>query len=250
MTLDPIKLLVITASPRGNGNSAFLSEETAKGLVDSPFPVEVTARGLAGKKMLPCNGCLACYKNGGRCVLDDDFEVLRGAWIESDAVLYVFPVYHVGVPGQLKCFIDRLGNSFYGYYTSGPARHMKVIGALPQGGVPMGGQEMSNLFLMAHASVMHSFFVAGDSGHMGTGFVSGRGGNRDSFREMAAGENASYLNNMENARNMLLRVVETAAILKAGVSSLGDVLEKDSHYTKIRKKETMENEFQKRNESI
>ena len=30
---------------------------------------------------------------------------------KADAHLYSVPVYHVGIPGQVKCFIDRLGNT-------------------------------------------------------------------------------------------------------------------------------------------
>jgi multimeric flavodoxin WrbA len=225
-----LKLLGIAASPRGNGNSVFLLEETIKRLDAAPFEVESKTCCLAGKKIFPCNGCLACYKNGGKCVLNDDFEAIREMWIDADVVLYSLPVYHAGVPGQLKCFFDRLGNSFYGYYATGPARHMKVVGSISQGGVPMGGQEMSNLYIMTHAALMYSFFVAGDSGHMGTGLVSGRGGNRSAFKEKAETEEKSYLEQIAVASNMLRRMVETAAIIRTGIWDLREILTEDAHY--------------------
>jgi uncharacterized protein (UPF0297 family) len=65
---------------------------------------------------------------------------------------------------------------------------------------------------------------------MGTGFISGRGGNRDSFRNMAASDNKNYIEEMTGARNMLHRMVEAASILKEGVLQLRGVLSGDPQY--------------------
>ena len=228
---ETVRLLIVSASPRANGNSAFLASSVLDGLDDvSPIPFAAERYGFAGKKIGPCVGCLACYKNGGRCVIEDDFEALRQLWIAADAVLYVFPVYHAGVPAQLKCFMDRLGNSFYGYYETGPSRHMKAIGSIAQGGVPMGGQEISNLTVMLHATMTHSFFVTGDAGHLGCGLVSGAGGNRNAFRGRAESGDPAFAREIEAIQNMVRRLIETAAILKAGVRALRPSLQQDGHY--------------------
>lgn len=47
---------------------------------------------------------------------EDGFEELCDRWAAADAVIYSVPVYHLGISGQLKCFIDRLGNSLWSYY--------------------------------------------------------------------------------------------------------------------------------------
>ncbi|MDD4835185.1 MAG: molybdopterin-dependent oxidoreductase, partial [Lutispora sp.] len=104
-----------------------------------------------GKKMGSCISCFKCGENKGLCILEDDFEDLRQLWIESDVIIYSTPVYHLSVPAQLKCFIDRLGNSFYGHYKVASVRHMKTIGVLCQGMHFFGGQELATSYLIQHA---------------------------------------------------------------------------------------------------
>lgn len=229
--LKPIRLLLVSSSPRQNGNSMFLASELQKYTADMPFLTESVLYGLGGRKIEACMGCLFCYKNGGRCIINDNFEELRQLWLNSDAIMYIFPVYHAGIPGQLKCFMDRLGNSMYGYSDIASLRHMKVIGALSQGGVPMGGQEISNQFIMAHAALMHSLYVTGDGSHMGAGLISGKGGNRNSFMEKIDAGECSILEDLANIRNMMRRMVETAAIVNAGIICLREKLSLDACYS-------------------
>ena len=54
-----------------------------------------------------CIGCFACKHNGGTCVLHDDMAVLLEQMLESDVIVYSFPLYSYGMPGAIKNFIDR-----------------------------------------------------------------------------------------------------------------------------------------------
>ena len=228
--MKPLKLLAISASPRKDGNSRQFLTDTLKFLDDQMFPVNVTEYSFAGKKFGPCIGCLACYKNGGKCVINDDYEDLRQLWIASDIILYAFPVYALSMPGQMKCFIDRLGNSFYGHYEISYVRHLKVIGALAQGGVYMGGQEICNQSIMQHANLLSSVYTSGDGVHAGCGAIVGAGGNRNSLREKAASCDPGYAAELKMAQNTLKRMVEMAAILRAGVLGLKEKLSRDPRY--------------------
>ena len=228
--MKPLTLLAISGSPRKKGNSVQFLADTLAVLPELNWSVTVTEYSFAAKKFSPCIGCLSCYKKGGECVFQDDFQELRELWVGADIILYAFPIYGLNMPGQMKCFLDRLGNAFYGYYPVSSVRHLKVIGALPQGGVSMGGQEISNLFVMAHAALMNSVYVSGDGAHVGSGAISGAGGNPNSFREKLAAEEPAYCQELAMARNMLTRMVEMAAILRSGALSLAETLAQDAHY--------------------
>lgn len=231
--MKSLKLLAISASPRKNGNSSQFLNDTLEFLEDQIFPVDVTKYSFAGKKFGHCIGCLACYKNGGKCIIKDDFEVLRQLWIDSDIILYSFPVYALNMPGQMKCFIDRLGNTFYGHYEISYVRHLKVIGALTQGGVYMGGQEISNQAVMQHANLLASVYTSGDGVHVGCGAIAAAavgGGNRNSLQEKSEKGDPGYLASLKMAESTLTRMVEMAAILQTGVLGLNKELSQDSRY--------------------
>lgn len=227
--MKSLKLLGISGSPRKNGNSFQLLTDTLKAIEDQKFSVNVTKYSFAGKNIGPCIGCLNCYNNGGKCIINDDFEELRQLWIDSDIILYSFPVYALNMPGQLKCFIDRLGNAFHGYETS-HLRHLKVIGALAQGGVYMGGQEISNQTVMQHANLLTSVFTSGDGVHGGCGAIAGVGGNRNSLREKGEDGDPGYYAELKMAKSTLKRMIEMAAILQTGVLGLRNELSQDPVY--------------------
>ncbi len=99
-------VVVITGSPRKNGNSntmaeAFIKACTAKGhtvtRLDTPF-----------MKLSGCNACDACFSAGEPCVIDDDFNAAAPAIEKADAVIFAMPVYWYSLPAQIKAFIDRL----------------------------------------------------------------------------------------------------------------------------------------------
>ena len=79
------KIVVITGSPRRNGNSfamteAFIRAAEAKGHT-------VTRFDAADMKLGGCNACETCYKTGKACSFDDDFNTVAPAVLEADAVV-------------------------------------------------------------------------------------------------------------------------------------------------------------------
>ena len=56
--------------------------------------------------------------------------------LEAHVILYAFPVYHMSIPGQLKCLIDRLGESG-SYLHDTPVRRLKIIGAIARERISM-----------------------------------------------------------------------------------------------------------------
>ena len=100
------KIVVITGSPRKNGNSfamtdAFIRAAEAKGHTVTRF--DAAAMNLGG-----CHACETCYKSGKACSYDDDFNTVAPAILEADAVVYTMPVYWYSIPAQIKCVIDKV----------------------------------------------------------------------------------------------------------------------------------------------
>lgn len=100
------KIVVITGSPRKNGNSfamtdAFIKAAEAKGHT-------VTRFDAAMMKIGGCRACETCFKSGKACSFDDDFNTIAPAILDADAVVFTMPVYWYSIPSQIKGVIDRL----------------------------------------------------------------------------------------------------------------------------------------------
>ena len=101
-----MKIVVITGSPRKNGNSFAMTEA---------FIHEAEQRGHSVRRLdaafLKIGGgqaCMTCYKTGKACSFDDDFNDIAPAILEADAVVFTMPVYWYSIPAQIKGAIDRL----------------------------------------------------------------------------------------------------------------------------------------------
>ena len=100
------KIVVITGSPRKNGNSfamtdAFIQAAEAKGHT-------VTRFDAAMKNIGGCRACETCYSTGKACTFDDDFNTIAPAILEADAIVFTMPVYWYSIPAQIKGVIDRI----------------------------------------------------------------------------------------------------------------------------------------------
>lgn len=97
-------ILVLTGSPRKNGNSIFLAEEFMRGAREAGH--RVFHFDAAKANVHPCIACNACGMDGP-CVFKDDFETVRRQIIPADMVVFATPMYYFGISAQLKAVIDR-----------------------------------------------------------------------------------------------------------------------------------------------
>lgn len=98
------QVLILSGSPRKNGNSDLLCDEFAKGAVEAGHCVEKIR--VAEKNIGFCRGCYACKKNGVCAIKDDMAEILQ-KMIDADVLVLASPVYFYSVDAQLKAVIDR-----------------------------------------------------------------------------------------------------------------------------------------------
>lgn len=236
---ETIRVLGICGSPR-RGNSAYLLDEALVAAQEAGGgSVELRSYSFRAKKFGPCLGCGECERLRGECAFKDSFQELRDLWLWADVVIYSVPVYHMSVPGQVKCFLDRLGNSlFFRYQDALPpgvttlTKQLKVIGAIAQGCHAFSGQEHTLTDLINHALIMQCIPVAGDMWEAYIGAGGWTANEVDTaalarqYREGATDAGVA----VRAARSVGKRCVETAALLKAGAAAQRATLERDPLY--------------------
>lgn len=99
------KVLLISSSPRKNGNSDLLCDQFRKGAIDAGHRAEKIF--LAEKKIHYCTGCGACADATRPCVQKDDVAEILEKMVEADVIVLATPVYFYTMCAQLKTLIDR-----------------------------------------------------------------------------------------------------------------------------------------------
>lgn len=97
-------VLIISASPRKNGNSDVLCDRFAQGAKESGHKAEKVF--LAAKNIGYCSGCGVCNTTH-RCVQKDDMADILEKLVDADVIVMATPVYFYSMDGQMKTFIDR-----------------------------------------------------------------------------------------------------------------------------------------------
>ncbi len=99
------KVLILSGSPRKNGNSDILCDEFMRGALESGNDVEKIR--VSAKSIHPCLGCYHCKDNNGKCVFDDGMAEILQKMIDADVLVLASPVYFYSIDAQLKALIDR-----------------------------------------------------------------------------------------------------------------------------------------------
>lgn len=99
------KVLVVSPSPRKDGNLETLAKKFAEGASASGNEVKVITVQEVDLKF--CTGCLYCQSHD-KCVLNDGMNALYSEFENADILVFATPVYYYSISGQLKTFLDRL----------------------------------------------------------------------------------------------------------------------------------------------
>ena len=111
-----MKFLVLSGSPRKNGNTEALVK---------PFIAELERLGaevdyiyLPEKSIAPCKACYACMNKSGEygCAQRDDMDDIAAKIIAADCLVLATPIYNWSCTAPMKAMIDRTYalNKFYG----------------------------------------------------------------------------------------------------------------------------------------
>ncbi len=99
------KILILSASPRKNGNSAMLCEQFALGAQETGHSCETIH--IPSQKIRYCTGCGTCFLGEKSCPQKDDMPVILEKMIQADVIVMATPVYFYTMNGQMKTLIDR-----------------------------------------------------------------------------------------------------------------------------------------------
>ena len=116
-----MKVILINGSPHKAGTTFTALTEAANQLEKEGIEAEILQ--IGSKAIRGCSGCLSCRKNG-KCIIDDEVNVVAEKFKEADGIIIGSPVYYASPNGTLISFLDRL------FYSSSFDKSTKVGAAV------------------------------------------------------------------------------------------------------------------------
>ena len=102
-----MKILVLNGSPkREKSDTMHITRAFLEGM-QAASPQDIHIIDVIDRHIEYCTGCFACKRNGGTCIHDDDMRDILNEILESDLLLFSFPLYCYGMPAPLKALLDR-----------------------------------------------------------------------------------------------------------------------------------------------
>jgi len=99
------KIVVITGSPRKDGNSFAMTDVFIEAAEKKGH--SITRFDAAYLDIRGCAACESCFKTGMACILHDDFNEIAPAIEEADVIVLTTPLYWYTFPAKLKAVIDK-----------------------------------------------------------------------------------------------------------------------------------------------
>ena len=102
-----MKILVLNGSPkRDKSDTMHITRAFLEGMCDAALQ-EIHEIDVIDRHIEYCTGCFACKRNGGTCIHDDDMRAILEEILDSDLLLFSYPLYCYGMPAPLKALLDR-----------------------------------------------------------------------------------------------------------------------------------------------
>lgn len=121
----PNKILVLSSSPKKNGNTSQLVEWFSEGARFKDASVEIVQTAFLKYKTNGCCSCRSCQKlEKYECVIDDEAKPVLAKMAEVDVIVMATPLYFFSASAQLKILMDRM---FSLYKWDNEAGTMKTV---------------------------------------------------------------------------------------------------------------------------
>ena len=102
-----MRILVLNGSPkREKSDTMHITRAFLEGMQDADSQ-EIQVIDVIDRHIEYCTGCFACKRNGGACIHDDDMRAVLNQILNSDLLVFSFPLYCYGMPAPLKALLDR-----------------------------------------------------------------------------------------------------------------------------------------------
>ncbi|MGI6204049.1 MAG: flavodoxin family protein [Anaerovoracaceae bacterium] len=118
-------VLILTGSPRRNGNSSALAASfsgAAERCGHNVKTIDAVELGALG-----CRGCGACYKTGKPCAFDNPFNDIADDILAADVLVFSMPVYWYTIASQIKAVIDNLYCLYHGKRDELPGKQFVLL---------------------------------------------------------------------------------------------------------------------------
>lgn len=114
-----MNILILQASPRAKGNTAWMAEEYKNAAEAAGH--QVTLVNVSKKKIAGCLACEYCHTKGnGACIQKDDMQELYPLFAEAEVLVLAAPIYYFTMNAQIQAPIQRL------YCVNKPAKIQKM----------------------------------------------------------------------------------------------------------------------------
>jgi len=105
----PKKILVLSGSPRKNGNTALLVKWFSQGARSKGAQVDIVNTAFLKYKTTGCMSCRMCQKlKEYECVVNDEAKPVLAKIAKVDVVVMATPLYFFSASAQLKLIFDRM----------------------------------------------------------------------------------------------------------------------------------------------
>ena len=102
-----MRILVFNGSPkRDKSDTMHITRAFLDGMNDTENN-EIHIIDVIDMHIVYCTGCFSCMRNGGNCIHGDDMRTILEEILESDLLIFSFPLYCYGMPAPLKALLDR-----------------------------------------------------------------------------------------------------------------------------------------------
>lgn len=147
-----MKVLIIDASPRIDGNTGVAVKELVKTFQEQDVTAEVVK--IGNQDIRGCIACGACMTTG-KCVFNDIVNEVAPKFKEANGIIVATPVYYANANGTLLSFMQRL------FYSTGKTvdKFMKVgagVAVCRRGGASATFDEMNKFFTINNMPVVSS----------------------------------------------------------------------------------------------
>lgn len=103
------KILIISGSPKKDGNTMALVNGFCEGAHLKGANVEVVSAAFLKYKAIGCTSCRACQKlEKYECVMNDEAKPILAKMAFVDVIVMATPLYFFGASAQLKSIFDRM----------------------------------------------------------------------------------------------------------------------------------------------
>lgn len=154
-----MKVILLNGSPHESGSTYTALHEAEKALNANGIETEMIQLGKADIR--GCIACRSCAKTG-KCVFDDEVNVIAEKLREADGMIVGSPVYYASANATLTALLDRL------FFSSHFDKTMKVGAAIcsaRRGGLTATFDQLNKYFTISGMPVASGQYWNGIHGH-------------------------------------------------------------------------------------